>query len=745
MSLPESNPLEAAKGFPWQRLWRSAALGWAATAVFLFIGLPIYFCMPPGVDTTLYDTAVRAVLGGGTHYRDVFDTNLPGIVWCMALIRATCGWSTEVLRVWDLLIVGSSVALLARWVRRAGGTGYSVAWFAAGVVLFYPYASQHCHCQRDSWMLLPALAATGLRFRRLSDRIADSRTGASDHPARWWNTSFIEGCCWGLGVWIKPHVMFPAVAVWCVSVFPLVSKGKSTRREAALDLCGPVAGGAVVGALGIAWLCATGTWPYFFDVFTNWNPEYAQQVLFNSRIYHSLDFFPPFSAAHLIAVPVAVISIWEFRRWPERPTWLDRRPWIEWLYSRASDERTTAARAMLGAFYLAWFFQAWLFQTEADYIHVPETLLVMAVVAGQRWALGFAGTVWLLAGLAFMRTAGTDPDIFQLVQEIQDSPVPLKIPNHPLGRSDLAQTWLACVRSGGTPEVRDRVQQFDSESHSTDWEELERVADFLRGAQPPLGDGELICWNDATHSLYLELGVKPALRYMHWNTPFIVRSKVDDVCQEVARAPHRFVVSDFQYLIWNKKLARAPGLDGRPEQLPYWFPRSQQNRFPWNQPIVFRSGRYAVHHIVKPVQAREIEPPLQSHIPSVLKPGLNEWAGSTDRVIDLQHIGPAHLESLGTDALLVINDTVSWNRFQQTVELTPRSGTVDFSRFLAVVALSRGPEIRLATRTQHGDLQTRIESPRNVRPGSRFSIIIVPHDGVQSVNGTPLRPVSITR
>lgn len=39
----------------------------------------------------MYDVAARNILRGGVHYRDVFDTNLPGIVWLMAAIRSAKG------------------------------------------------------------------------------------------------------------------------------------------------------------------------------------------------------------------------------------------------------------------------------------------------------------------------------------------------------------------------------------------------------------------------------------------------------------------------------------------------------------------------------------------------------------------------------------------------------------------------------------------------------------------------------
>src|SRR5688572_26428508 len=111
------------------RPWRSAAAGWVVTAAVLIAGVPLFVCMPPWTDTTLYDVAARTVLRGGVHYRDVFDTNTPGFVWATAAVRACCGWSSEAIRAWDLAVVGAAAVVLAGFVRRAGGAGYPVAWF----------------------------------------------------------------------------------------------------------------------------------------------------------------------------------------------------------------------------------------------------------------------------------------------------------------------------------------------------------------------------------------------------------------------------------------------------------------------------------------------------------------------------------------------------------------------------------------------------------------------------------------
>src|SRR5712692_3196119 len=90
-------------------------LAWTALCGFLLLCLPLFVCLPLWADVTLYDLAARSVLRGGVHYRDIFDTNLPGMLWLHLAVRAALGWSTEALRLVDISVFALSVLLLARW------------------------------------------------------------------------------------------------------------------------------------------------------------------------------------------------------------------------------------------------------------------------------------------------------------------------------------------------------------------------------------------------------------------------------------------------------------------------------------------------------------------------------------------------------------------------------------------------------------------------------------------------------
>src|SRR5579885_3534706 len=94
--------------------WRSVWLPRAITAVALVVGLPLFLRSPPWCDITLYQMAARNLLHGGTHYKDLFDTNLPGFVWAMTVLRWLFGSSVIAVRVVDLVVVLGVVLFIDR-------------------------------------------------------------------------------------------------------------------------------------------------------------------------------------------------------------------------------------------------------------------------------------------------------------------------------------------------------------------------------------------------------------------------------------------------------------------------------------------------------------------------------------------------------------------------------------------------------------------------------------------------------
>lgn len=56
-------------------------MAWFTLAVLLNIGLPLFLSMPIWCDVTHFDICARHLLRGGVYYRDIFDTNLPKMLW----------------------------------------------------------------------------------------------------------------------------------------------------------------------------------------------------------------------------------------------------------------------------------------------------------------------------------------------------------------------------------------------------------------------------------------------------------------------------------------------------------------------------------------------------------------------------------------------------------------------------------------------------------------------------------------
>ena len=588
--------------------WRSAIAGWTTTTLALVLGVPLFLCMPPWNDVTLHDMAARSMIRGGVHYRDVFDTNLPGIDWAMAGIRMAFGWSYEALRAVDLAVIAAEVSLLLLWVRKAGAAGYTVAWIAAAAALFYPFTSEFNHVQRDPWLLLPALAAARMRLLRTIRPMSCSLGQTPDaHPAFAQSQNsyrsggaVLEGLLWGTAVWVKPHVLIPAAAIWLLSA-RMQAKYRSLR-QILLDLTGVVSGGLIAGSLGVAWLMITGAWPYFLDVFLNWNPSYLHDMWGTApeRLLRTFGCFRMWSVLHGVAIPLAVLALWEahaYARPPGKPPKFLARSWVAWVYSSAGNESVASARALLAIFYFGWFIQAVFLQKGFDYVQVPLLLLAMAVVATQRWAIGFADLIWF-AMLAILMNC---PALAPLAQRLEPWLPSIRSYQDALTDFQILKLWPRCWGEGGSPELRNKLAHFTHVHCGTDWEDLEAVAGYLRTLNPSLGPGELNCWHDSTHPLYLMLNLEPATRYMHYGTVFGIPRKRETIAEEVASSRQKYVVSDLLRMTWSLDDAYAPGAHGDWHQLPEWFPVSQRNAFPWNQPIVFRAGRYVVHKIERPL------------------------------------------------------------------------------------------------------------------------------------------------
>jgi hypothetical protein len=531
---PPAKNSTLAPGSRWRPGLATALLAVLFAAV-LVANLPVFVCMPLDSDVSLWDLYAQIVHEGGVAYRDLLENNFPGMLWAHLAIRSTFGWRSEVLRAADVMVVASIIVLLVRWLP----AGSSTAWrLLTALVLasFYLTTSEWCHCQRDTWMLLPALLAVGLRQRQLTELTAP-RPRLPAVVA----LGVVEGTLWGAAFWIKPHVAVPCVFCWLVGARQVVRVTPGRRRWLACDASAVLAGGMLAGAAGCAWLIATGAWSDFWDVMSVWNREY---VGFNAGrdigwLYYvgPAIRMAPWPLMHFAAAPLAVNVLLQ---------------------------RESTSRQLLAALYLGWLGQAVVLQHVYDYVHVPALLLGIAVLC-QQVVLSASGLPRTLAVALLLLGVGT---------------------RLPALTAHRLAAWSECWSEGSSVAVRDRLTTLPL----MNWHELEQVRTFL--TTQGVRDGELTTLSMRTVPLYRQLGVRPASRYVFLENIllFFARQR-DRVYADLAASRQRFVVCDVLTTRWRVLADEAAAADLRwylrePESVPY--PR---------QGLVFRAGRYAVYAV----------------------------------------------------------------------------------------------------------------------------------------------------
>jgi hypothetical protein len=528
----------------------SSAIAACFLGAVLVVNVPLFLCLGLTSDTSQWDLCTRTVLHGGVLYRDALENNFPGMLWLHALVRSAFGWRPEALRAADLLVIGAAVWLL---VRQLPSPDAAPRLALAGVLLlFYFSTAEWCHCQRDTWMLLPALIALGLRQRQVLLLAEPGRTARALLPG-----ALLEGTLWGAAFWLKPFVAIPALACWGVSVLGITTSSRSAHRKPVgvtailLDAGAWITGGLTAGAAGIAWLCASGTWPDFVDVVLGWNREYVVNRMVAVDLPTLLLGFVvrlfPWVLVHLAAVPLALIQV---RR----------------LFSPAAAVPPAEATgpALLSAVYLGWLVQAACLQQLFDYVHVPAILLGLTVLA-----LSCRGLVPLVRARLVVA-------FFLLCVLLGYGP----------WQRDRLPLWPRCVAEGSTPQLRDRLMILKKMS----WSDLDRVRDYLR--RRGVRDGELTCFSAPTIPLYLDLDVRPSTRHFllqHVLAMFPRRREL--VLHELTSSGQRFVVCD---LLWYGLNSSEEDLASSGDSLVPRLPRRWREPYPWSERIVFRSGRYVV-------------------------------------------------------------------------------------------------------------------------------------------------------
>ncbi len=531
---------------------RHSALMAAGFLAVVTYSVPLFVRMPLTNDAQMYDLQVRLLANGGTLYRDILEPNLPGVVWIQSLVRTALGWSSDVLRGFDLLVFAGVLFLVDRWFRAlnwstAGRFGLlTVCW------VFYVSQSEWCHCQRDSWLSLPVLSALACR-RHLVETMETKKS------SRIFACAFGEGIFWGLAVWLKPHILIPAALVW--GVFQWLNR---PGMRVLWDLAGMLIGGLIVGGFGSLWMIQAGCWEPFWQTMREWNPRYfaaGREHWTLPRLAAMIWRLSPWIFVHIPAAVIAVRSLLKAGR-------------------SAKPDRPAVLQAMLAACYLGWTVQAFLLQHLFDYIHVPPMFLAILIVAvplqktlGSAWGRPLAVSLAVLIILA-----------------------------SPMFRPGRAELWQTCLTTKANPQLYSELAVLPN----PDWQDLDRVARFLAKQKPASGD--VCCFHSDLVSLYNRLGLLPPTRFVYvQETLIFFPDRQEQILDRLRASSARFVATDMRSArLTPEQIDRlvSPAYQHALQQ-----PASKPRPYPWGDPIVFRSGNYLVHRV------RRLEPIRKPHSP----------------------------------------------------------------------------------------------------------------------------------
>ncbi len=510
-------------------------------ALALVIYAPLFLRAPLGPDPVMYDLQTQVVQDGGVLYRDILEPNLPGAVWLHLAARSLAGWSSEVLRAFDLGLYCISVRLLGRLVPLSG---VSRALFAAVLIAGYTTLSEWCHCQRDVWMLPFVLGAMLLRVNASENRRIPPVAMA-----------VMEGTLWGAAVWLKPHVLVPAACVAALSVLLTMRCGQSMRARLVRE-GGVLVGGAIVGLAGVAWLLAHDAWRPLWVVLTDWNRDYVAASASRwswGRLWSIQERLAPWSLVHVVAAPAAVWSLWRVIATPRE------------------DLETEIRRGLFSALYLGWIAQTLLLQHLFDYVHTPALVLGAAVAVLSirvRSTLQWSPQRMALAGIAVL--------------------VPALVV-----RGDQLRWWSQCIHAPATPAMHAGLSRLPL----PEWNQLAQVAAFLRAQG--VRDGELTAYHTHTIHLYPALQVRPSTRFVFTETHLrLFPSRAKEIADALRSSRQRFVVSD---LLAAGMSPREALDDSDREGWRSACPGDALAAFPFDQPVVFRAGPYLVHEVTGPV------------------------------------------------------------------------------------------------------------------------------------------------
>jgi hypothetical protein len=534
-----TSTVSSALRFPWP-----LGLAGLALAGLVAVNLPMFLRMPLWNDVHHYDLCAHDLLAGRALYRDVFDNNLPGIVWLQAVCRSLIGWSPEAIRAVDFVLLAATAGLLGGWWRGGGRSWGTVVGTAAAVLAFDFATSESCHFQRDPWMLGLAVAALWLRRGQMR-RLAASRVAARSLFVH----GLVEGLIWGAAVWLKPFVLVPALACWAVS--RRLSQEAAGRLRFA-DNAALLTGGLLAGALGVGELYVTGSWPAFREIFFVWNTEYWHPIQWSLRLW--LFFwgrFRPWGLLHVLALPLATRTVFL-------------------TFVRPLSRGPIPSEALLAACYLGWVVQVLLIQRGWNYVNAPPVVLAVALLGG--WVSGLRRPVFRAGAILAFGAA-----------------VALW---HPMFRLERLALWPRCWSE---PSASRLLRQHLALEREPDWASLDRVADYLRAQH--VADGDVLCYHVHTVPLYTDLHLSAPTRFMYpeyYLKTFPQHRSL--IAADLASRRPVYVVTDLDSVDLAPPKCNTLLADGV-QPVPVALPIAERGVRPWSEPVVFRAGRYAVHRL----------------------------------------------------------------------------------------------------------------------------------------------------
>ena len=565
---------------------RSRVFLWGAPLLICITQLPLFLQSTLTPDAVLYDLQARCLLEGGVLYRDIVEPNLPGVVWVHAVVRRLAGPSSSALLGFDFAVVIGIAFFLCRLVcgttqkREQSGLIEQtsqpcsretlVTCVFSSVLLFYFGTSEWCHGQRDTWMLLPCLAAILIRSTLCTELVPSkdssiSVIGAGRRGTTAW--CIIEGMLWAAGFWLKPFVAFPAAAVLLASAAFMPA-----RKFWFAQIGAVIFGGLLVGCAGIAWMETSGCWPHFVDMLTTWNGDYFQ----SGRSRWSLDRFLSHATRFwpwiLLHVPATIIS---------GKTFLPSKSNASSLASMTSDP----ALRLLQAGYLGWIIQAFAFQQLFDYIHVPGMFLAMSLCLQAVFRMGprpeHALEQW--SPVTGFRKVLTSLALVVALAEASMSPA---------FAWNRQQHWASCVRACvGQPlaaEAKDEIALVPFPR----WSELQPVVTHLKQLSVP--DRSVLAYNGNLIHLYPQTDSHAPTRFVYVDV--LARCfprRRPEIQDSLDSSGIRYVISDLREDGWEGSLTDH-------ELLPLQISQHSDSMFfPYNQKPVFRSGGYVLFEVVR--------------------------------------------------------------------------------------------------------------------------------------------------